>query len=115
MKLAPVMCSLSVAFLALAQEPTGAIASSSAPAQVPSSDNVTMYVGAVSKTGQFVDLHVSDLEVEKNDKPVHIDAVTCGKPEPVLIGLLIDIGGVDTGTRSWRRTTMLSRHSFRLL
>jgi von Willebrand factor type A domain len=97
MKLALVMCLLLVVFLALAQEPTGAIASSSAPAQVPASDNVTMYVGAVSKTDQFVDLHVSDLAVEENDKPVHIDAVTCGQPEPVLIGLLIDI----SGSRHW--------------
>jgi VWFA-related protein len=77
-------------FLFIAQP---GIAAQSAFAQPQSSNPVTIYLTATSPKGQLLALSPSDLAIQENKQPAHIDRVDCGKPEPLLLAILIDTSG----------------------
>jgi hypothetical protein len=62
-------------------------------AQVPSPSPVTIYLTATSPKGQLLALSASDLSIQENKQPAHIDRVACGKPEPLLLAILLDTSG----------------------
>jgi VWFA-related protein len=62
-------------------------------AQLPSSNPVTIYLTATSPKGQLRALSASDLSIQENKQPVHIDRIDCGKPEPLLLAILLDTSG----------------------
>jgi VWFA-related protein len=62
------------------------------PPQNSSGNSRTIYIAAKSKDGGLADLQPADLLIEEEKRPVHIDSVSC-KPEPLLIGILIDTSG----------------------
>jgi VWFA-related protein len=62
-------------------------------AQLPSSNPVTIYLTATSPKGLLLALSPSDLSIQENKQPVHIDRVDCGKPEPLLLAILLDTSG----------------------
>lgn len=61
-------------------------------AQPQASNSVTIYLTATSPKGQLLALSASDLSIQENKQPAHIDRVDCGKPEPLLIAILLDTG-----------------------
>jgi Mg-chelatase subunit ChlD len=77
-----------------------AIAAQSASAQPQSSNSVTIYLTATSPKGQLLALSASDLSIQENKQPAHIDRVDCGKPEPLLLAVLIDTSGSRVADRN---------------
>jgi Mg-chelatase subunit ChlD len=62
-------------------------------AQLQSPNSVAIYLTATSPKGQLLALSASDLSIQENKQPAHIDRVDCGKPEPLLLAILIDTSG----------------------
>lgn len=62
---------------------------------VPSqSEAVSIYVTGATKKGMLIrDLKPEDLSIEEGKVPAKIEKVTCGKPEPFLVGILADVSG----------------------
>ena len=69
------------------------ISAQSTPAQLPSPNSVSIYVTATSTKGQLLPLSPSDLAIQENKQPAHINRVDCGKPEPLLLAVLLDTSG----------------------
>jgi VWFA-related protein len=67
------------------------VTTQSAPEQLPSP--VSIYLTATSPKGQLLKLSSSDLSIQENKQPAHIDRVDCGKPEPLLLAVLLDTSG----------------------
>lgn len=64
-----------------------------APATAPSPgmESVAIYVTPVSKKGIPADLKPGDLTITEDKVPAKIEKTNCGKPEPLLLGLLLDV------------------------
>lgn len=77
-----------------------------APAAAPSPgmESVAIYVTPVSKRGVPTDLKPGDLTITEDKVPAKIEKSTCGKPEPLLLGLLLDVSA------SRRRDPLLGSH-----
>jgi Mg-chelatase subunit ChlD len=69
------------------------ITAQSAPEHLPSPSPVTIYLAATSPKGQLLALSASDLSIQENKQPARIDRVECGKPEPLLLAVLLDTSG----------------------
>ncbi len=71
-------------------------------APVPSTSMQTeaasIYVTVATKKGMLIrDLKPDGLTVVEDKVPAKIEKVTCGKPEPLLIGVLVDVSGSRRG------------------
>jgi Mg-chelatase subunit ChlD len=64
-----------------------------AAAQQPSPNSVTMYLTATSPKSQLIPISADDLSITENKQPAHIDRMDCGKPEPLLLAILLDTSG----------------------
>lgn len=62
-------------------------------AQSPSPNSVTIYLTATSPKSQLIPISANDLSIQENKQFAHIDRVDCGKPEPLLLAILLDTSG----------------------
>lgn len=54
----------------------------------------SIYVTASTKKGMLIrDLRPEDIIVTEDKVPAKIDRVNCGRPEPLLVGILVDVSG----------------------
>ncbi len=54
----------------------------------------SIYITAATKKGMLIiDLKPEDLTITEDKVPAKIEKVTCGKPEPLLVGILVDVSG----------------------
>lgn len=68
-----------------------AVVTSSSPSEENAPPkSVSIYVAATSPKGQLVALSPADLSIQEDKQPTHIDQVECGKPEPLLLAVLLD-------------------------
>lgn len=62
-----------------------------APAQV---ETVSIYVTAETKKGMPIrDLKPEDITLAEDKVPAKIEKIACGKSEPLLVGVLVDVSG----------------------
>lgn len=78
----------------------------SAPAAASSSamESVAIYVTPVSKKGVPANLKPGDLTITEDKVPAKIEKINCGKSEPLLLGLLLDVSA------SRRRDPLILSH-----
>ena len=80
---------------------TGSVAAQSTPLQsAPSTstpvqtETASIYITAATKKGMLIrDLKPEDLTITENRVSAKIDKLTCGKGEPLLVGILMDTSG----------------------
>jgi len=89
--------------LAISGRPSAA-QSAPAAASSPAMESVAIYVTPVSKKGVPADLKPGDLTITEDKVPAKIEKINCGKPEPLLLGLLLDVSA------SRRRDPLLLSH-----
>jgi hypothetical protein len=80
-----------------------------APARVSpiQTEKAAIYVTAATKQGMLIrDLKPDDLAITEDKVPTKIEKVNCGRPEPLLVGVLVDVSGRDDRTLMFFRTTM---------
>ena len=54
----------------------------------------SIYVTAETNKGMLIrDLKPESLNITEDKVPVKIEKITCGKPEPLLVGILVDVSG----------------------
>ena len=63
-----------------------------------------VYVTAKGRSGKAMTLKPSDIAIEEEKTAVKIDQVVCGRPDPLLLGILLDASG------SRRQDLLLSSH-----
>jgi VWFA-related protein len=93
---AAVLLTLFGAGLAISGRPSAA-QSAPAVASSPAMESVAIYVTPVSKKGVPADLQPGDLTITEDKAPATIQQVSCGKHEPILIGILVDVSGSRRG------------------
>jgi VWFA-related protein len=76
---------------------TSSAQSAPAAASSPAMESVAIYVTPVSKKGVPADLKPGDLTITEDKVPATIQQVSCGKQEPILIGILVDVSGSRRG------------------
>ncbi|OLC92295.1 MAG: hypothetical protein DMG35_01340 [Acidobacteria bacterium] len=75
------------------------------PPVSPVTVSATIYITAATKKGILVtDLKPEDLAIMEDKVPAKIEQVSCGRDEPILVGILVDVSG------SRRIDTHLSSH-----
>jgi hypothetical protein len=72
----------------------------SSPAQPAAAENAAqtetaaIYITVANKKGTAIgDLKPEDITITENKVPAKIEKVTCGKAEPLLVGILVDVSG----------------------
>jgi VWFA-related protein len=64
------------------------------PATAGQADTAAIYITAGTKKGFVVtDLKPEDLTLTEDKAPAKIEKITCGRPEPLLVGILVDVSG----------------------
>jgi len=64
------------------------------PTASPVTGSVAIYITAATKKGVSVtDLKPDDLTVTEDEVPAKIERISCGKPDPILLGVLVDVSG----------------------
>jgi VWFA-related protein len=89
--------------IAISGRPSSA-QSAPAAASSPTMESVAIYVTPLSKKGVPADLKPGDLTITEDKVPAKIEKINCGKPEPLLLGLLLDVSA------SRRRDPLLLSH-----
>jgi VWFA-related protein len=57
-------------------------------------ERAAIYVTATTKNGMTIrDLKPEDLTINEDKVPAKIEKVACGKPEPLFVGVLVDVSG----------------------
>jgi len=57
-------------------------------------ESVTIYVTAATKKGiPITDLKPGDLTITEDKIGAKIEKISCGKPDPILLGVLVDVSG----------------------
>jgi len=70
-----------------------------------SGETESIFVTAVKKSdGSPAVLRIEDLSITEDKAPLKIEKVACNKPEPMLVGILLDVSG------SRRRDPLLNAH-----
>jgi len=67
-----------------------------APSTTASSvaESVAIYITAATKKGvPVIDLKPDDLTITEDKVPTKIEKISCGKPDPILLGVLVDVSG----------------------
>lgn len=64
------------------------------PAVAPGAATAAIYVTAETKKGILIrDLKPEDITITEDKVPTKIEKVSCGRPEPLLVGVLLDVSG----------------------
>lgn len=75
------------------------------PATPSQMQTASIYVTAATKKGVLIrDIKPDDITITENEVPKKIEKVACDRPEPLLVGILVDISG------SRRKDSRLSAH-----
>lgn len=66
----------------------------SLPSTLGQAETASIYITAATKKGMPIrDLKPEDLTLTEDKVPAKIERITCGKPEPLLVGVLVDVSG----------------------
>ena len=91
---------MAAALLSLLLGSVTACGQSSSAQTVPSTTassatgSVAIYITAETKKGVPVtDLKPDDLKITEDKVPAKVEKISCGKPDPILLGVLVDVSG----------------------
>ena len=64
------------------------------PPATPVAESVSIYITAATKQGApLTDLRPDDLTITEDKIGAKIEKISCGKPDPILLGVLVDVSG----------------------
>src|SRR5215472_8730796 len=68
--------------------------SAARPSTAAQMETASIYITASTKKGMLIkDVKPEDLTITEDKAPVKIDTVSCNRPEPLLLGILVDVSG----------------------